>query len=289
MKRIILFAIPAVLVGLVGVWTLVAADKQVSTREKSTTRLYIRTVPPGADIKIDGESRGSSDRLFQIPSDVKKVLVEVELDGSGGRKEVIIRGGEITRVEFDLKSGPEVEKPRVDAGTARDHLRAVVQRGLLEDLATLTKLSKTHGPSHREVVALKEEIRVAEQWLKDAATDRPTPSRQSTIDTLPAVVVETVPLSGDTKVDPSLTEIRVTFSKQMMDQSWSWSQLSDESFPTTTGKPRYLADGRTSVLPVTLKPGKAYAVWLNSAQFGNFKDAQGRPAVPYLLIFETHP
>ena len=30
-----------------------------------------------------------------------------------------------------------------------------------------------------------------------------------------------------------------------------------------------------------------YALWLNSAKFGNFKDAEGRAAVPYLLVFKT--
>jgi hypothetical protein len=30
-------------------------------------------------------------------------------------------------------------------------------------------------------------------------------------------------------------------------------------------------------------------LWLNSENFGNFKDAEGHPAVPYLLVFETKP
>jgi len=36
-----------------------------------------------------------------------------------------------------------------------------------------------------------------------------------------------------------------------------------------------------------LEPGRTYAFWLNSENFKNFKDAEGRPSVPYLLIFET--
>ena len=31
------------------------------------------------------------------------------------------------------------------------------------------------------------------------------------------------------------TEIKVTFSKDMTDESWSWSQLSGDTFPKTTG------------------------------------------------------
>jgi len=104
---------------------------------------------------------------------------------------------------------------------------------------------------------------------------------------VPPVVVETFPASGATGVDPALTELRVTFSKPMREGSWSWTIWSEENFPEMTGPPRFLADGQTCVLPVKLKPGKLYATWLNSEQHADFKDTNGRPAVPYLLIFET--
>ncbi|MBI3467314.1 MAG: Ig-like domain-containing protein [Planctomycetes bacterium] len=107
------------------------------------------------------------------------------------------------------------------------------------------------------------------------------------LESMPPVVVETVPEAGAGAVDPKLAEIRVTFSKDMQDGSWSWSTLSKESFPRVDGKPKYLSDKRTCVLPVKLEPGTTYAIWLNSAKFGNFKDADGRPAVPYLLVFKT--
>ena len=104
----------------------------------------------------------------------------------------------------------------------------------------------------------------------------------------PPVVVATVPQSGKTGVDAkAVKELRVTYSKQMTDGSWSWSTWGEENFPKTTGKPRYLADKRTCVLPVALEPGRTYAIWLNSNNFGNFQDNEGRKAVPYLLIFET--
>lgn len=102
------------------------------------------------------------------------------------------------------------------------------------------------------------------------------------------VVLETTPVTGAKDVDPSLDEIRVVFSKTMMDQSWSFSTSEDE-FPETIGEPRYLADGKTCVLPVKLEPGKTYGIWLNSNKFGNFKDAGGRSAEPYLLKFTTRP
>lgn len=108
-----------------------------------------------------------------------------------------------------------------------------------------------------------------------------------TLESVPPVVVKTVPEAGAGDVDPKLTEIKITFSKEMQDGSWSWSTLSKESFPEMDGKPRYLEDKRTCVLPVKLQPGKTYAIWANSQKFRNFKDAAGQPAVPYLLVFRT--
>jgi RNA polymerase sigma-70 factor (ECF subfamily) len=108
-----------------------------------------------------------------------------------------------------------------------------------------------------------------------------------TLESVPPVVVKTVPAAGAGDVDPKLTEIKVTFSKDMEDNSWSWAMLSEESFPKMDGKPKYLDDKRTCVLPVKLEPGKTYAIWVNSEKFHNFKDKDGKPAVPYLLTFKT--
>ncbi|MGI6457680.1 MAG: Ig-like domain-containing protein [bacterium] len=84
---------------------------------------------------------------------------------------------------------------------------------------------------------------------------------------LPPVVVKTVPQSGDTKVDPDLKEIRVTFSREMMDGSCSWSQISDDTFPEVTGEIHYEKGNYTCVLPCNLEPGKTCVSWLNSAKF----------------------
>ena len=115
----------------------------------------------------------------------------------------------------------------------------------------------------------------------------PTRADDVSVDTAPPVVVETVPMAGISAVDSTLREIKVTFSKEMRDGTWSWSTLSRESFPELDGKPKYLADKRTCVLPVKLAAGKTYAIWVNSEKFRNFKDAAGRSAVPYLLVFKT--
>jgi RNA polymerase sigma-70 factor (ECF subfamily) len=115
----------------------------------------------------------------------------------------------------------------------------------------------------------------------------PVSGDEVTLEAVPPVVVKSVPEAGAAGVDPTLTEIKVMFSKEMQDGSWSWAILSRESFPKLNGQPKYLADKRTCVLPVQLEPGKTYAIWVNSEKSSNFKDAGGRPAVPYLLVFRT--
>ena len=108
-----------------------------------------------------------------------------------------------------------------------------------------------------------------------------------TLKTARPVVVKTSPESGTDGVNPNLAEIKVTFSKPMQDESWSWSSDSGETYPKATEKPTYLADKRTCVLPVKLEPGKVYALWLNSEKFHGFRDPDGNAAVPYLLVFKT--
>ena len=101
------------------------------------------------------------------------------------------------------------------------------------------------------------------------------------------VVVKTVPEAGTKDVSPGIVEIKVTFSKEMTDQSRSWSSAWKDSTPESIGKPHYEADHKTCVMKVKLEPGKTYGWWINSQNFHGFKDAQGHSAVPYLLVFQT--
>jgi len=103
----------------------------------------------------------------------------------------------------------------------------------------------------------------------------------------PPVVVATVPAPGDVAVDPSLAEIRVTFSKDMQtEEMWSFVYANPAAFPKVTGPIRYEGK-RTCVMPVSLEPGKTYGTWINSNAHTSFRDTSGLPAVPYLLVFET--
>jgi len=108
------------------------------------------------------------------------------------------------------------------------------------------------------------------------------------VETMPPVVIKTIPQAGDTGVDSSLKEIRVTFSKEMKtDNQWSWVKISGDTFPKIVGNTYYLNDKKTCVLPVKLEPGKTYVIWINRGQYNYFKDKNNNSAIPYLLVFET--
>ena len=107
------------------------------------------------------------------------------------------------------------------------------------------------------------------------------------VKTAPPVIVATEPRAGADDVDPALTEIKITFSKDMQNGSWAFAQVSKEMFPETTGKPHYLDDKRTCVLPVKLEPGKTYILALNKPPFDSFMDTEKRKAMEYMLVFET--
>ena len=87
---------------------------------------------------------------------------------------------------------------------------------------------------------------------------------------LPPVVVKTVPQAGDMKVDPSITEIKGTFSKRMTTgQNYSWAGA-DESWVNRQAalagrRPHLRAAGETGA-------GKNLR---GLAQFAQFPQLQG--------------
>jgi RNA polymerase sigma-70 factor (ECF subfamily) len=154
-------------------------------------------------------------------------------------------------------------------------------------VAVVSIVSVTGIVSIRNALGQSPQTLVAPQGDERAAQADQKDENAPSLKTAPAVVIKPVPQAGALNVDPATTEIRVTYSKDMQNNSWSWSTWGEENYPKTTGKPHYMPDKRTCVLPVKLEPGRFYAIWLNSENFGNFKDTTGRSAVPYLLVFET--
>jgi RNA polymerase sigma-70 factor (ECF subfamily) len=107
------------------------------------------------------------------------------------------------------------------------------------------------------------------------------------VESMAPVVVKTVPQAGSTDVEPGEMEVKITFSKEMMDESWSWSSAWQDSGAPFVGKPKYSADHKTCEVKVKLESGKTYGWWINSQRFTGFKDKQGRSAIPYLFVFRV--
>ncbi len=98
-------------------------------------------------------------------------------------------------------------------------------------------------------------------------------------------VIKAVPDHGDTGVDPALTEIRVTFDRDMTVGSHSWVG-GGPKFPKLTGKP-FWEDKRTAVLPVQLEPNHEYWLSVNNPPYMNFRSVDGEAAEPYPISFTT--
>jgi len=116
----------------------------------------------------------------------------------------------------------------------------------------------------------------------------------------PPTVVRTEPANFADNVPADLKQISVTFDQQMMNRSWSWTQLDRKTFPKMVGRPGYDRERKTCTLRVKLKPGTLYFVGINynplerspGAQGETrlrrgFKSASGKAAKPYALVFAT--
>ena len=102
----------------------------------------------------------------------------------------------------------------------------------------------------------------------------------------PPKIVKTSPQTGETDVDPELTEITVTFDQDMAG-GMSWTGGKNEIPPTQPGKEASWRDKRTCVLPVKLSQGKYYRVGINSPSFQNFQSVSGISVEPTAIYFTT--
>lgn len=99
-------------------------------------------------------------------------------------------------------------------------------------------------------------------------------------------IVKMEPANGATDVDAdAVKELRVTFDRDMDTSGFSWTG-GGETFPETTGKPKWI-NKRTCVLPVKLKPDWNYRLGINARDFKNFKSKSGIPVTPVAYTFST--
>jgi hypothetical protein len=102
----------------------------------------------------------------------------------------------------------------------------------------------------------------------------------------PPRIVSTSPEIGATDVEPSTSEITVTFDRDM-GGGMSWTGGGSEFPKSPEGKKAFWRDKRTCVLPVKLYAAQYYRVGINAPSFHNFASAEGVPAVPASIYFTT--
>ena len=102
------------------------AAEPPKTGEKRDTLLYVRTVPPGAKVLLDGKELGTSDDLFSVGPGVGRIVIELE-GYQPGDKQVTIKANAVTRLELTLKRqaeapvtgkqpAPAASEPRLNPG-----------------------------------------------------------------------------------------------------------------------------------------------------------------------------
>jgi hypothetical protein len=136
-------------------------------------------------------------------------------------------------------------------------------------VAGLALLTLTNGPANVQ----------AGQGAAD------TTPKASNAPTRPSIVA-TSPKVGATDVSPALTEITVTFDRDM-GPGFSWTGGGPDYPTSPEGMKPLWRDKRTCVLPVKLVAGHFYRVGINSTSFQNFKSAEGVPAEPSVIYFTT--
>ncbi len=106
----------------------------VQTSAERSTRIYVRTIPPGASVVLDGKELGTTDGLFLVPPGVRTITLE--MDGYDPKAErVDVREGWITRVEVRLarkgESSPEEAETTRHPAESSDSMELNVEWALL--------------------------------------------------------------------------------------------------------------------------------------------------------------
>lgn len=102
-------------------------------------------------------------------------------------------------------------------------------------------------------------------------------------------IAQMIPANGALNVDPGLTEIRITFDREMDPAGFCvlYDPIEQDMFPELTGTSGFDAAKRTYIMPVRLKPDWNYTFSLNSKKMIGFKDSKGTPLYPVLIRFKT--
>jgi hypothetical protein len=108
------------------------------------------------------------------------------------------------------------------------------------------------------------------------------------LDALRPKVISTIPSNGAEAVDPSLTEIKVTFDRAMVKGAYATvpGASGSEHFPAIS-QSRFDETGTVFTMRVKLKPSWTYELWLNSEMNTGFRSREGLALSPQVIRFRT--
>jgi type II secretion system protein G len=146
------------------------------TSAERSTRIYVRTTPPGASIVLDGKELGTSDGLFLVPPGVRKITLEMDGYHPEGRP-IDVKDGWITRVEVRM----------VKKGAASEAaMLSQARQQLLEYKDELSEKLNHYGEQHPEIVSLRSHIQTTQNRIELLGVQTSTPPHLDS----PAAVVE---------------------------------------------------------------------------------------------------
>ncbi len=113
---------------IVAAVSALGARQDVEASPQAATQLYVKTVPTGATIALDGKTLGRSDGLFDIAAGAHRLTLQ--LDGYIlVERSIEAADGEITRVEAELKKQSDEETTLSYVGDSSNDQRSFVDSG----------------------------------------------------------------------------------------------------------------------------------------------------------------
>lgn len=169
---------------------------------------------------------------------------------------------------------------------------SIVRAAVLEHL-------RQHGNAVSQQVL--DDYRIGFTWSSDLAqllrTYEADRERFSTFDDfVPAVAaffrreaqkLPPAPKLVEFKVDAESGTLTLVFDRPMRDRSWSMLLDGDEPFPEIAGDIRYDKKRQVLTVPVWLKPGTRYSLWLNGETRFGFISERGVPLAPRRIEFDA--
>ncbi len=249
---------------LIGLGLATLTDAQTGQRAKDEGRTAAAEDAQSApQIVSTSPEVGAKD----VPADLKEITVTFDQDMAGG---------------FSWTGGGPNFPPSPEGQKAhwRDKRTCVLPVKLQRGQYYRVGINSTSYQNFRSVAGIP---------AKPSAMYFTTEGADATLKTQTAIpeIVKLEPVNGAQDVNPSVTELRVTFNVPM-GAGFSWTGGGPQFPKITEGKkPIWSADRKTCVLPVTLTPGTTYRLGLNSVSHKNFQSAAGVPLKPVLYTFKT--